>query len=295
MPLRVFFAVLLLVFGIEYLIMIFLAAISPPRPEGSSLDIVDSTLLTLLLAPALWLLVVRPLQRLFEARGQLLAQLFNAQEEERARIARDMHDELGQQLTAIMIGLRNVQEAATLEQSRERALVVSRIGADALDSVRAIARGLRPVVLEDLGLLPAVERLCEEFRTVHDVEVELDSTIPADRRFEPAVEICVYRLLQESLTNAARHSGARRVRVELRATKAAVGLMVSDDGRGFNPSVVKKNSSGLQGMRERVGLLDGEVKIESTQGGGTRVVAAIPTSDHFSRAGIKNDENGGGQ
>lgn len=283
MPLRVFVAVLLLVFGIEYAIMIFLASISPPRPEGTSLDVLDSVLLTTLLAPAIWWLVVRPLQKLFEARGRLLGQIFQAQEDERARIARDLHDELGQQLTAIMLGLRTVQESTTLEQGRVRAAAVARIGSDALDSVRAIARGLRPAVLEDLGLGPAIERLCEEFRSVHDVEVHLDSEIPPERRFAPPVEICIYRLLQESLTNAARHSGAASVKVSLKLTRSSIGLWVSDDGRGFNPAVLRTGSSGLQGMKERVSMLNGELKIESQDGGGTRVVAGIPVDEQWTQ------------
>lgn len=284
MPVRVFAVVLLLVFGIEYAIMIVLASITQPRPDGASINVIDSALLTALLAPALWWLVVRPLQRLFEARGRLLGQLFQAQEDERARIARDLHDELGQQLTAIMVGLRTVQEAATIEQGRERAATVARIGADAIDSVRAISRGLRPAILEDLGLRTAVDRLCEEFRSVNDVDVTLASDFPQERRLASAVETCIYRLLQESLTNAARHSGATCVRVNLRLTNTAVSLTVSDDGSGFDPAAVPAGSSGLQGMRERVALLDGELTIESKAGGGTRVRAQLPATGHLKDA-----------
>lgn len=279
LPLRVFFAVLVLVFGFEYAIMIFLDSISPPRPGEGALNFVDSTLLTVMLAPALWLLVVRPLQRLFEARGRLLGQLFAAQEEERARIARDLHDELGQQLTAVMVGLRTVQDGTTVEECRERAAAAARAGAGALDSVRAIARGLRPAVLEDLGLVPAVERLCEELRSVHDLEVSLKLEVPSDRRFPTAVEVCVYRLLQESLTNAARHSGATRVMVELRASARAVELEVSDDGRGFDLAATPPGSTGLDGMKERVAMLDGQLRITAGNGQGTRVLVSLPLDE----------------
>lgn len=294
MPVRVFAIVLLLVFGIEYAIMLILASLTPPRPDGDSINVIDSTLLTVLLAPALWWLVVRPLQRLFEARGRLLGQVFQAQEDERARIARDLHDELGQQLTAIMIGLRTVQEAPTLQQGRERAATVSRIAADAIDSVRAISRGLRPAILEDLGLRPALDRLCEEFRSINDVDVTLTSDIPQGRRFAPAIETCIYRLLQESLTNAARHAHAAHVRVELSLIDHSVSLTVSDDGEGFNPAEVAPRSSGLQGMKERVAMLDGELTVESKAGGGTRVTAHIPVADHAESRRVRTAGKGEG-
>lgn len=281
MPLRVFVAVLLLVFTIEYAIMLLLASITPPRAFGASMEVWDATLLTVLLAPALWWLVVRPLQNLFEARGRLLSQLFQAQEEERGRIARDLHDELGQQLTAIMIGLRTAQEAPTLEACRDRSAAAARIGADALESVRVIVRGLRPGVLEDLGLVPAVERLCEDFRAVHDVDVSLRSTIPPERRFAPPVEMCLYRMLQESLTNAARHSGATSVGVSVSAAPSSLQVEVTDDGRGFDTSVVSAGSSGLSGMRERVTMLGGVLRVESAAGSGTRVFAQIPIDDRW--------------
>lgn len=294
MPLRVFAAVLILVFGLEYAIMLFIASISPPRHAEAGLEFLDSLLLTTLLAPAIWWLVVRPLQKLFEARGRLLRQLIEAQEEERARISRDLHDELGQQLTAILLSLRAVQEAPTLEVARERALFATGIGADAIDSVRAISRGLRPAVLQDLGLATAIERMCDEFRSVHDVEVVLKQQLPVDLALPQQVETCLYRVLQESLTNAARHSGAGRVDVDISLIGSRIMLRVEDNGGGIVRSATHTGSSGLLGMKERVTMLDGDLRVESHEGRGTSVRASIPLDGLDRRApggsGSEEDE-----
>lgn len=279
-PLRIFAIVLVLVLGAEFGVMLLLRAM-PEGMRGSALEaVVDAAILTLVLAPALWLLVARPLQRLLASRGQLLSQLFDAQEEERARLARDLHDELGQHLTAILIGLRTVDDAPDLPQARERARGAAEAAAASLDKVRRIARGLRPTVLEDLGLIPAVERVCEEFRSVNGLPVELELGLSPGDRFSAQVEMCVFRVLQESLSNAARHAAPRSVRVELCRSAAGLDLVVTDDGRGFAITERAGSSFGLHGMRERVELLDGRCEITSAPGRGTTIHAAIPLGSH---------------
>ncbi|MBY0308090.1 MAG: sensor histidine kinase [Phycisphaerales bacterium] len=275
MPLRVLLAVLLLVFAVEFGIMLALPAASERQQPEWTLSLIDSLTLTVLLTPALWLLVVRPLQRLSESRGRLLGNLLSAQEDERARIALDLHDELGQQLTAVLIGARAVRDATTLQAARERSEAVTAAAGSALESVRAISRGLRPPALNDLGLRPALERLADEFRSVHDIEVEMNLGLGADDRFSGHVETCIYRLVQEALTNVSRHSGARCARVCVSATARGVEASVSDDGKGFDAGSVRPGV-GLAGMRERIAALGGELDVEAAPGRGVRVAACVP-------------------
>ena len=275
-PLRIFVIVLIMVLVVEYAVMLLLPLLPGVLRGAGREALIDSVLLTVVLAPALWLVVARPLQQLSASRGQLLGQLFDDQEQERARLAHDLHDELGQHLTAILIGLRTVEEAPDLAQARERARGASEAAAASLDKVRRIARGLRPTVLEDLGLSPAVERICEEFRSPGGVAVELTMELVPGERFSPQVEMCVFRVLQESLTNAVRHGSPRSVRVLLSRGPYGVSLTVSDDGRGFELSEKVGSSFGLHGMRERVELLDGRWEVRSSPGHGTTIHASIP-------------------
>jgi signal transduction histidine kinase len=133
-------------------------------------------------------------------------------------------------------------------------------------------------VLEDLGLATAIERLCEEFQTVHGVPVGLAMGFDPSRRFSPHVELCAFRVVQESLTNAAKHAAAARVDVRLEVEDRTLKLSVTDDGRGFSVDEAVGDSFGLNGMRERVGLLDGRFEISSRSGGGTTIRAELPVA-----------------
>lgn len=278
-PSRVFLFVLSLAFGVECAIMLALWA-APPQFHGRWAGaLIDSVTLTAVLAPALWLALVRPLQRLSASRGQLLRQLFDAQEQERSRLARDLHDELGQHLTAMMIGMRTVEQAESLEEAKGRARTVAEAGAASLREVRRMARGLRPTVLEDLGPATAIERLCEDFQTMHGVHVELAMAIEPSRRFSPQLELCVFRVIQESLTNAAKHAGAKRVEVNLECDERAMHLRVRDDGRGFDVDRSGGAWFGLIGMRERVEMLHGWFEVRSAPGAGTTIRAELPLSE----------------
>ena len=160
-PWRVLVLVLLLVFGVEGAIMLALPCLPRVWREPLPASLLDAGLLTLVVAPAVWALAVAPLRQLVESRGHLLRRLFASQEQERARIARDLHDGVGQQLTALRLGLRNVEEAEDLPVARERAHALRELAANAHDDVRRLAQGLGPGVLQDLGLVAALERLCE--------------------------------------------------------------------------------------------------------------------------------------
>jgi signal transduction histidine kinase len=205
----------------------------------------------------------------------VLAQALAAQEAERRRLALELHDETGQELTSILLGLRAVEGAETDEERAEALGKVREAVVQTLHDVRRLAVELRPSALDDFGLVPAVERLCEvlEDRTGMRVEVEahgLDERLPGD------IETTVYRVVQEALTNAAKHSGAKRVSVLLRRRGDALSVVVEDDGGGFDPGA-PVSGIGLSGMRERLALVRGRFAVESS-GSGTTIAAEVPLS-----------------
>ncbi len=222
--------------------------------------------------------------RASEERYRALAKrVLTAQEDERRRIARDLHDEIGQSLTSVLIGLRMAEDAPALESARARLDDLRRITGGALDEVRRLARGIRPSVLDDLGLGPALERHAEDFARAHGVRVVVHAP-GLDERLPEEVETTLYRVVQEALTNAARHAQAANVRVTVERAAASVAATVADDGRGFDSTPVlrdpaKEGHFGLSGMRERAGLLHGSLVIESRPGAGTTVRVTLPLTE----------------
>jgi signal transduction histidine kinase len=195
-----------------------------------------------------------------------------AQELERKRLARELHDETGQALTSILLGLRALGDGPETTQIRD--LVVS-----TLHDVRRLAVELRPKALDDFGLVPALDRLVVTFRERSGLAVELEARVGSER-FPPEVETALYRIVQEALTNVVKHAGARHVSVTLTLKAASVVAVVEDDGEGFAPDEVTVTSDGglgIVGMRERVALLGGRLEIESSPGAGTTLVVEVPT------------------
>jgi signal transduction histidine kinase len=280
-PLRIFGLVLVITFAVEGAIMLLLPFL--PLWSRTSLiqGLVDASILTLVMAPVLWLLVVKPLRRLSESRGQLLHSLFESQEQERFRIARDLHDEIGQQLTALLVGLGTVESAKDLQSAKQLAHDLRQVGGTAHEEVRRLARGLRPGVLEELGLVAAIERLCEDFEQVHGVTVRLKVSAAANGKLSLPVETSLYRILQESLTNVARHAQANSVNVTLTRSGDMVTLTVEDDGRGmhnisYGLSAPGQRSLGLDSIRERALMLQGECIIRDAESGGLLVQVTLP-------------------
>jgi signal transduction histidine kinase len=217
---------------------------------------------------------------LVEVRRQLLQKLLFAQEDERRRIARDLHDEIGQALTALLIGLRTVVEASTLESARGHANDLRRITLSALEEVRRLARGLRPSVLDDLGLTAALERYVADYAQAHGLGVTVEGPGPAARRLPEEVETALYRIAQEALTNTAKHAAATQVRIVVDQQPGFVQLDVCDDGRGFQCQATEGDSHlGLSGMEERAALLGGTVHFESCPGKGARVTVRLPCAE----------------
>jgi PAS domain S-box-containing protein len=208
----------------------------------------------------------------------LAARLQNAREEERTRVAREIHDDLGQTCTALKMDLALVARKATKRQTQLRAKVDSAVQLvnDLITSSRRIASELRPSTLDDLGLTAALEWQAQEFEGRTGVHCRV--TLPEElNALDSERSTAIFRIFQESLTNVARHANATRVEARLEREGDQLILHVQDNGKGFDPEAAKtRRSLGLVGMRERALLLDGELKIEGTPGSGTTMTLRIP-------------------
>ena len=198
-----------------------------------------------------------------------------AQELERQRLARELHDETGQALTSILLGLKPIERIATDDESRLAVASLRELVVSTLQNVRRLAVELRPAALDDFGLAPALERLVETFRDQTQIAVDFEATLGAER-LPSEVETTIYRLVQEALSNIVKHASASRVSVLLTMKNGAVAAVIEDDGRGFDPATVGDDGLGLLGMRERVGLLGGRLRVESGPAGGATLVAEVP-------------------
>jgi signal transduction histidine kinase len=207
----------------------------------------------------------------------LSRRLVEAQETERRYIARELHDEVGQLLT----GLQLTQAMAARlcgEAAQANLAEAQNITREVTARVRDLSLTLRPAMLDDLGLLPTVLWHCERYTAQTHVQVDLKHTGVENRRFPGALETAAYRIMQEALTNAARHAGVIEVAVRVWADNERLGVQVQDHGAGFNPQagLAAGSSGGLAGMRERADLLGGKFTIEAAAGQGTRVTAELP-------------------
>ncbi len=197
----------------------------------------------------------------------------SAQEEERLRIAREIHDQVGQTLTAATI---EVERAASSDGPVDDELLdrIARSVQQGLDDVRRIGRDLRPEALDDLGLGNALITLCRRMSVADGVRVS--ARLPsAGAPLSPEVELVVYRIAQEAITNAVRHAGAAQILLTLERPGEAVELRVADDGRGL-PELLPEDTAGIAGMRERARLVDGELELRRLPEGGTEVRLAVP-------------------
>jgi len=199
-----------------------------------------------------------------------LRRIVAAQELERQRLARELHDETGQALTSILLGLRQLEGAEAESVAQLRELVVA-----TLQDVRRLAVELRPKVLDDFGLVPALERLTGTFAEQTGIDVDLEAGAVSER-LPPEVETAIYRIVQESLTNVVKHSHAQRVSVLLTRANGRIKAVIEDDGTGFDPGAARSDGIGLIGMRERIELLDGTLAVESSETSGTTVALEVP-------------------
>ena len=216
---------------------------------------------------------LRMMRRLEAERRRAGSAALHAQEEERARVARDLHDEVNQSLTGLLLRLEAAREAAPPELEGELAETKA-LANQAMGELLSLARQLRPTALDDLGLVAAIEGQVEQLR-----RGEIEATLQADGNFSDLgddAQLVVYRVAQEALSNAARHSGAKRVEVRLRRTDGGgVLLEVADDGRGFAFDESERGL-GIGGMRERALLIGAELTIESRPDKGTTFRLDVP-------------------
>lgn len=209
---------------------------------------------------------------------EMSSRILTAHEEERKRIARELHDDTAQAITSILVRLRllerSTEDAGVLKNVEE----LRELTSGALDSVRRVAMDLRPAALDDLGLLPTLQSYAERFSRSTPIAVTMEVE-GLGKRLPRDVELVLYRVFQEALTNISKHASATTALVQVRRDGSEVTLVIEDDGGGFDPgslSPTRGSGLGLFGMQERLTLVGGAVEVESEKGKGTRIVARVP-------------------
>lgn len=215
-----------------------------------------------------------------EERAQLLARVLAAQEDERKRIARELHDDAGQALTSVVLGLTRIEAAVADEDVRAQAGELKSTAHHALHLMRDLARDLRPSTLDDLGLVAALGRYVSDYGAKHGIAVHFHAASCEGMRLRTEAETALYRIAQEALTNVLRHAKATSVNVVLERRAGSVILVVEDDGVGFDPGPGTHGSHspglGLLGMEERASLVNGTLRVESEAGRGTAIFVQVP-------------------
>jgi two-component system sensor histidine kinase UhpB len=216
---------------------------------------------------------------------QLSQATLQAQEDERQRVARELHDEAAQALTSLLVRLRLLERAGDPDTAREHLQELRALTARALEDVRRIALELRPTILDDLGLTAALGWRADEFNAAGAACATVQVT-GVDGRLPRPIELTCYRVAQEALTNVARHAAATRVQIILRREDNWLTLEISDDGQGFDTIAVQADRAqglGLRGMRERLALVGGDLTIDSRPSDGTHLLARVPLARETSR------------
>jgi signal transduction histidine kinase len=216
---------------------------------------------------------------------QVSGQAIMLQERERRAIARELHDAVGQALTAVRINLQLIgPEGAKRQDAARIAVETVTLVDEALEEVRRAVSSLGPAIVDEIGLEAAVERQCADFADRTGIEVETKIELPAGK-LPPAVESTCYRVVQEGLTNVVKHASAQGVTVRLQMAADEVLLQIGDDGQGMAPEAEGETGRGLAGIRERILLLGGDVQVDSSLGQGTTLRVRLPVR----AAGTKMD------
>lgn len=229
-----------------------------------------------------------------QERTQLLAKVIAAQEEERKRIARELHDEAGQALTSVLLGLKDLEDNSHTPPERARTGELRSLTAGTLDLMRDMALELRPSTLDDLGLVAALQRYVSDYGRKYGIEVDFHPGSLAGVRLKPQTETALYRIAQEALTNVVRHAEAQSVSVLLDKRDSRAILVVEDDGKGFDVDHLRRAGTpaqklGLLGMEERAALVGGSLTIESRPGAGTAVFVEVPLDGDGRATGSRTD------
>lgn len=281
-PVAVWMVMLALIFCVEYSVMLLLPWLVPQPASRLFESVVDACVLTVILAPVLWWTLVRPLREVIRLREQFLVDLFAQIETDRRQTASELHDGVGQALTLLISGLRSAKSCRVVEECAGRVDGFRHLAENALTEVRRLCLGLRPSLLDDLGLAPALEHLVEDVRTNHPVAITLDVSKIDIKQVSDRVGTAVFRIVQEALANIIKHSQARHVRVNVRTQDRSMFVEITDDGTGVEPARFRQLPSGhlgVRGMRERAALLGGVFRIDSTPGHGTQIHVSLPMGD----------------
>ncbi|MDP2731139.1 MAG: histidine kinase [Dehalococcoidales bacterium] len=217
-------------------------------------------------------------------RGELLGKIITVQEEERRRIARELHDDISQTLTGLVMNLRSIENliASNPDTARKELESLRHSARGTVDNVRRLILDLRPSLLDDLGLVPAISWYLENYLAPAGVEAKLEVT-GTEERLPAATEIALFRVVQEALTNIVKHARAKTALICLEFASSAIVGDIKDDGKGFSMSQVRRNGDegiGLLGMAERIELIKGKIKIESEPEKGTRIHFEIPRQEN---------------
>ena len=218
-----------------------------------------------------------------ELRARLLQKLIRAQEEERRRIARELHDETSQVISSLALSLDTAIATLPENASRERLLEARALALRTLDGIHRLSFDLRPSVLDDLGLFRAIEWYAERDLKRRGIAVRCESD-EEDGRLAPEIETALFRAVQEAITNIVKHSRAETVLIQCAITPEAVTIEIEDDGRGFDPAAISETAAdarglGLAGIQERMEILGGTALIDSAPGQGTRLVLNVPRGE----------------
>ncbi len=219
-----------------------------------------------------------------ELRARLLQKLIRAQEEERRRIARELHDETSQVISTLALSLDTAIATLPEEASRERLLEARALALRTLDGIHRLSFDLRPSVLDDLGLFRAIEWYAERDLKRRGIAVRCESD-EQDERLAPEIETALFRAVQEAITNIVKHSRAETVLIQCTITPKAVTIEIEDDGRGYDPAGISQTAAdgrglGLAGIQERMEILGGTALIDSAPGQGTRLVLNVPRGEN---------------
>jgi signal transduction histidine kinase len=218
---------------------------------------------------------------------QLTEKLFQSQEEERRRIARELHDESGQSLTAVKLALERLEENVVSDGNGLKAEIgeISRMVKRTSEEIRRLSFHLHPTLLSDLGLEPALALYMKEIKLNSDLNIEFDM-VGFDQRLAMETETAFYRFSQEALTNTLKHAAAEKFRLSIIKSYPKIIFLAEDDGIGFDTKIIGKDkrSLGLLGMRERTSLLGGTFQLRSKPGTGTRIRIEIPIDETIKHA-----------
>ncbi|HHV64915.1 MAG TPA: HAMP domain-containing sensor histidine kinase [Peptococcaceae bacterium] len=234
--------------------------------------------------------LVKELMRNEQTRQELLKKVITAQEDERIRISRELHDETGQSLTSLIIGLKLLEDEINDPKQVQAISELRNLASTTLKEVHRLAVELRPTVLDDIGLIPAIERFNQTYARNYNIDIDFHVQQKNKERLSGEVETALYRIVQEGLTNIVKYAKAKNVSVLLDIRDTCVKLIVEDDGVGFDVEKVgyaEDRHLGIAGMKERTLLLNGSFTIESSPGQGTTIYVCIP----LQRSGINEIAN----